>query len=201
MARYGQVANYGHRKQSPRTAIHQLAAPRTWFGRKSRFRIVLGPGQAWQGTCNVSYDCGVELQEVIMLTRITQINKSRSETAALEGGDNIYQPDSCHPESVARDAGTAPTVFKVEGTLHLPDAELLERLCRDVSERTKQPVTLELDGLSYLDSDSAAVLCRMKREQNVSLNGLHLFIEKVVELTEECEKAAKYLPKPKRPVE
>jgi len=86
-------------------------------------------------------------------------------------------------------------VFKVEGTLYLRDAELLEKICRDVGNQTKRPVTLELAGLSYLDSDSAAVLCRMKREQNVSLEGLHLFIEKVVELTEECEKATKYLPK------
>ena len=62
-------------------------------------------------------------------------------------------------------------------------------------------MTLELAGLSYLDSDSAAVLCRMKREQNVSLEGLHLFIEKVVELTEEYQKATKYLPKPKLPLE
>ncbi len=126
-----------------------------------------------------------------MPTRITQIDRPKTETSALkriaEHGD---QPD-----------GSVPTVFKVEGTLYLRDAELLERICRDVSDQTKRPVTLELDGLSYLDSDSAAVLCRMKREQNVSLEGLHLFIEKVVELTEECEKATKYLPKPKLPLE
>ncbi len=137
-----------------------------------------------------------------MPTRITQIESPTNETSALDdivrNGD---QPDSSHPESVTRDPGTVPTVFKVEGTLHLQDAELLEKICRDVGNQTKRPVTLELDGLSYLDSDSAAVLCRMKREQNVSLEGLHLFIEKVVELTEECEKATKYLPKPELPLE
>jgi anti-anti-sigma regulatory factor len=133
-----------------------------------------------------------------MPTRITQIEEPRSETSTLKGlVENIDQPVGCHSESVMRDGEAGPTVFKVEGTLHLQDAELLEKLCRDVSDQTKQPVTLELDGLSYLDSDSAAVLCRMKREQNVCLKGLHLFIEKVVELTEECEKAARYLPKPK----
>ena len=103
-------------------------------------------------------------------------------------------------ESPTRDTEIVPTVFRVEGTLYLRDAELLEKICRDVGNQTKRPVTLELAGLSYLDSDSAAVLCRMKREQNVSLEGLHLFIEKVVELTEEYEKATKYLPKPKLPV-
>jgi anti-anti-sigma regulatory factor len=125
----------------------------------------------------------------------------KSETLALEGiGENGEQPDSSHPETVTRAAGTVPTVFKVEGTLYLRDAELLEKICRDVGNQTERPITLELDGLSFLDSDSAAVLCRMKREQNVRLEGLHLFIEKVVELTEECEKATKYLRKPKLPV-
>lgn len=137
-----------------------------------------------------------------MPTRITEIERPKSETSAVKGiGENGDQADRSLPENVTRDTGTVPTVFKVEGTLYLRDAELLERICRDVGTQTKRPVTLELAGLSYLDSDSAAVLCRMKREQNVSLEGLHLFIEKVVELTEEYEKAAKYLPKPKLPLE
>src|SRR5713226_3784829 len=126
-----------------------------------------------------------------MPTRITQIESPTNEASALN--DVV---------SVTRDTGRpVPTVFKVEGTLYLRDAELLEKICRDVGNQTKRPVTLELAGLTYLDSDSAAVLCRMKREQNVSLEGLHLFIEKVVELREESEKAENYLPKPKLPLE
>src|SRR5882724_6125746 len=137
-----------------------------------------------------------------MPTRITQIERLKSETPAFKGcGENGDQPDSSQPESLISDLATAPTVFKVEGTLYLRDAELLEKICRDVGNQTKRRVTLELAGLSYLDSDSAAVLCRMKRELNVSLEGLHLFIEKVVELTEEYEKATKYMPKPELPVE
>jgi ABC-type transporter Mla MlaB component len=135
-----------------------------------------------------------------MPTRITEIETPNSETSAIKGiGENRDQFDRSRSESLTRDTGIVPTVFKVEGTLYLRDAELLEKICRDVGNQTKRPVTLELAGLSYLDSDSAAVLCRMKREQNVSLEGLHLFIEKVVELTEESEKATKYLPKPKLP--
>ena len=137
-----------------------------------------------------------------MPTRITQIESPREKTSALKDvGGNGRQPDSSHPGSVTSDVVIEPTVFKVEGTLYLRDAELLEKICRDVGNQTKRPVTLELAGLSYLDSDSAAVLCRMKREQNVNLEGLHLFIEKVVELTEESEKATKYLPKSKLPHE
>jgi hypothetical protein len=137
-----------------------------------------------------------------MPTRITQIESPKSETSAPKGiGENRDQPDRSRFESLTRDTGIVPTVFKVEATLHLIDAELLEKICRDVGNQTKRPVTLELAGLSYLDSDSAAVLRRIKREQNVSLEGLHLFIEKVVELTDESEKATKYLPKPKLPLE
>ena len=137
-----------------------------------------------------------------MPTRITQIEKPKSERSAFEGiRENRDRSESSHRESVCKDDGTVPTVFKVEGTLYLRDAELLEKICRDVGNQTQRPVTLELAGLSYLDSDSAAVLCRMKREQNVRLEGLRLFIEKVVELTEESEKTTKYLPKPKLPLE
>ena len=138
-----------------------------------------------------------------MPTRITQVESPTNEASALNDiVGNGDQHDSSHPERVTRDTGRpVPTVFTVEGTLHLQDAELLEKICRDVGNQTKRPVTLELAELSYLDSDSAAVLCRMKREQNISLEGLHLFIEKVVELTEESEKATKYLPKPKLPIE
>ena len=137
-----------------------------------------------------------------MAARITQIEKPNIETSVPKSiGNNGDQPEGSHPDSVTRDTGTEPTVFKVEGTLDLRDAELLEKICRDVGNQTRRPVTLELDGLNYLDSDSAAVLCRMKREQNVNLEGLHLFIEKVVELREESEKATKKLPKPKLPPE
>jgi anti-anti-sigma regulatory factor len=130
-----------------------------------------------------------------MPTRITQIERPRSQASTLKGtGENGDQPDRSLPQNVTGDTGLVPTVFKVEGTLYLRDAELLEKICRDVGIQTGRPVTLELGGLSFLDSDSAAVLCRMKREQNVSLEGLHLFIEKVVELTEEYEKATKYRP-------
>src|SRR5215475_7891047 len=86
------------------------------------------------------------------------------------------------------------TMLKVEGSLYLEDAELLERVCRDIQQQTRQPVTLDLADLSFLDSDSASVLCRLKREQNVTLEGLHLFIAKVIELTEAEAMVSEYLP-------
>jgi anti-anti-sigma factor len=84
-------------------------------------------------------------------------------------------------------------VLKVEGSLYLEDAELLERICRDIGKETGHGIVLDLADLSFLDSESASVLCRLKREQNVSLEGLHLFIAKVIELTEAEATASAYL--------
>ena len=122
-----------------------------------------------------------------MPTRITQIENARVDASTFKAGANGDQLNSSAVES-------RTTVLKVEGTLHLKDAELLERICGDVTAQTGRPVTLDLASISFIDSDSASVLCRLKREQGVTLEGLHLFIGKVVELAEECEKAAKYLP-------
>jgi anti-anti-sigma factor len=87
------------------------------------------------------------------------------------------------------------TVLKVEGSLYLGDAELLERICRDIGVESGQHIVLDLADLSFLDSDSASVLCRLKREQNVDLEGLHLFIAKVIELTEAEATVSEYLPR------
>ena len=96
------------------------------------------------------------------------------------------------------------TVLKVEGCLYVGDAELLEKICRDIRSETGHDLTLDLADLSFLDSESASVLCRLKREQGVALEGLHLFIAKVIELTEAEAMASEYLPKsddksPRRP--
>jgi anti-anti-sigma regulatory factor len=87
-----------------------------------------------------------------------------------------------------------PTLLKVEGTLHLEEAELLESICHNVSLQTGRRVALDLSDLCFLDSESAAILCRMKHEQGVSLEGLNLFIKKVVELADETERVRSYLP-------
>jgi anti-anti-sigma regulatory factor len=78
----------------------------------------------------------------------------------------------------------AATRLRVEGSLYSADAELLERICRDIRQDSGRAITLDLSDLSFLDSDGAAVLSRMKREQGVMLEGLHLFIQKVIELAE-----------------
>jgi anti-anti-sigma regulatory factor len=75
-------------------------------------------------------------------------------------------------------------VLKIQGSLYLEDAELLEKICRDIRAETGSRLKLDLAELVFLDSESASVLCRLKREQDIALEGLHLFIAKVIELTE-----------------
>ncbi|MDQ3686496.1 MAG: STAS domain-containing protein [Acidobacteriota bacterium] len=82
------------------------------------------------------------------------------------------------------DDRAARTVLRVEGSLTLADAELLEGVCHDLRRQQNTPITLDLTGLSFLDSDSASVLRRIKREQDVSLEGVHLSVQKAIDLAE-----------------
>jgi anti-anti-sigma regulatory factor len=80
------------------------------------------------------------------------------------------------------------TVLKVEGSLYLEDAQLLEEVCRDLGSQMKRSVRLDLAGLSFIDSESASVLTRLKRDHGVRLEMRQLFIGKVIELAEAPER-------------
>jgi ABC-type transporter Mla MlaB component len=122
-----------------------------------------------------------------MPIRVTEIENRLSRATGLGGPNNAELNNiSTEREKIA---------LMVEGTLYKRDAELLERICRDLASQTKKGITLDLSNISFLDSDSAAVLCSLKRELGVSLEGLQLFIQKVVELAEESEKVERYRPR------
>jgi len=82
------------------------------------------------------------------------------------------------------DRAGATRRLKVEGTLTLADAELLERICAELCEQAGSCVSVDLADITFLDSESASVLCRLKG-RGISLEGLDLFVRKVVELAEE----------------
>jgi anti-anti-sigma regulatory factor len=77
----------------------------------------------------------------------------------------------------------ATRALKVEGTLTLADAELLEGVCDELLEQSEDGARVDLSAITFLDSESASVLCRLRR-RGVSLEGLDLFVRKVVELAE-----------------
>ncbi|MFL6335468.1 MAG: STAS domain-containing protein [Pyrinomonadaceae bacterium] len=81
------------------------------------------------------------------------------------------------------------TVLRVEGSLYLADARVLERLCRDIVQDSEHAITLDLADLSFIDSESAEVLSRLRREKGVRLEGLHLFVQRVIELADAADGA------------
>ena len=92
--------------------------------------------------------------------------------------------DTTQQSQTVMNAADGPRVLKVEGTIHLKDAELLEQICSDLSHQTNRPVIIELSETSFLDTPSASVLCRMKRQKGIEIKGLNLFIKKVIELSD-----------------
>jgi len=86
------------------------------------------------------------------------------------------------------DQAGATRRLKVEGTLTLADAELLEGICNELRDQSDSGVSVDLADITFLDSESASVLCRLKG-QGISLEGLDLFVQKVVELAEKTHSA------------
>ena len=111
-----------------------------------------------------------------MAIRITEI---------LDSNLNATPPkDPGEQSKTVMNAADGPIVLKVEGTIHLKDAELLEQICTDLSHQTNRPVIIELSETSFLDTSSALVLCRMKRQKGIEIKGLNLFNKKVIELSD-----------------
>jgi anti-anti-sigma regulatory factor len=75
------------------------------------------------------------------------------------------------------------TILRVEGSLTLVDAELIERICGDLRETSDAQIILDLTDLNFLDSDSASILRRLKQD-GIELEGLHYFIQKEIDLVE-----------------
>jgi anti-anti-sigma regulatory factor len=75
------------------------------------------------------------------------------------------------------------TTLRVEGSLRLEDAEVLESTYANLSSEQAGDVAIDLSGLSFLDSESASVLCRL-RDLGVELVGLHFFTRQLIEMAE-----------------
>ena len=83
---------------------------------------------------------------------------------------------------VEEQAGKVATL-RVEGSLRLADAELLESTYLELRAKHKGTITIDLAGTSFLDSDSASILCRLKR-RGVELIGLHYFVQQIIQAAE-----------------
>ncbi|HEV7893213.1 MAG TPA: hypothetical protein VGP08_21535 [Pyrinomonadaceae bacterium] len=77
--------------------------------------------------------------------------------------------------------------IRVEGSLSLADAQLLEQVCAELRAGSAGSVTVDLTDISFLDSESAVVLARLRREQEVNLEGVHFFVQQVINIAERGE--------------
>jgi|KBSSwiStaDraftv2_1062776.scaffolds.fasta_scaffold12935_6 anti-anti-sigma regulatory factor len=75
------------------------------------------------------------------------------------------------------------TTLRVEGSLRLADAELLESTYQELISKQDGRIAIDLAGTNFLDSDSASVLCRLKRS-GVELIGLHYFVQQILQAAE-----------------
>ena len=72
------------------------------------------------------------------------------------------------------------TTLRVEGSLRLADAELLEVIYAEVRAQYPGSIAIDLTGTNFLDSDSASVLCRLQ-DKGAELVGIHYFIQQIIE--------------------
>lgn len=77
------------------------------------------------------------------------------------------------------------TTIRVEGSLHGEDAEVLENTLMNLRSEMHN-VAIDLTNISFLDSESASVLCRLKK-LGVELVGLHFFVQQILELAQGSE--------------
>ncbi len=76
------------------------------------------------------------------------------------------------------------TILRVEGDLLREDAELLDRIARDIRSLTGNSITVDLADLDFLDSESAPVLRRLEDEHSVEIIGTEIFLQTLVNAAE-----------------
>lgn len=82
------------------------------------------------------------------------------------------------------DAASGKIILRVEGSMMFDDAIFLEKVALDIRSKTDQKITLDLSDLNFLDSESAPVLKRLEREHDFEIEGLMIFLQKIVDETE-----------------
>lgn len=78
------------------------------------------------------------------------------------------------------DAERGKTILRVEGSMTLRDAVLLEKIALDMREKIGKNLTLDFADLHFMDSESAPVLKRLEREHKFEIEGMEYFLQKVV---------------------
>jgi anti-anti-sigma regulatory factor len=79
------------------------------------------------------------------------------------------------------DAERNSAVLRLEGTMSADEAVLLEGYCGDLARQSIPSITLDLEGLTFLDEESGAAIRRLRQAMGVTLIGSCLFTHEVIE--------------------
>lgn len=82
------------------------------------------------------------------------------------------------------DPARAKTILHVAGSMMVDDAVFLEKVALEMRGKIGKNLTIDLADLHFLDSDGAHVIRRMENEHNFEIEGLMIFLQKIVEETE-----------------
>ena len=82
------------------------------------------------------------------------------------------------------DAATGNIILRVAGSMELEDAVLLEKIALEMRLESGKNLTIDLADLNFLDSESASILNRIKREKGFTIEGMEIFLQNIVNETE-----------------
>jgi anti-anti-sigma regulatory factor len=90
------------------------------------------------------------------------------------------------PTSITQieDTERGKMMLRVSGEMFKDDAVLLEKIALEMREDLGKNLTLDLADLDLIDSESAPILLRLEKEHGFELEGLQIFLQKVVDQTE-----------------
>lgn len=79
------------------------------------------------------------------------------------------------------DTERGKNLLRVEGSMTLEDAVLLEKIALEMRGKSGRNITLDLADLDFLDSEGASVLKRMEREHGFEIEGIEFFLQTAVD--------------------
>ncbi|HTK37268.1 MAG TPA: hypothetical protein VL325_02135 [Pyrinomonadaceae bacterium] len=78
-------------------------------------------------------------------------------------------------------------ILRIDGTMTVDDAILIERLAKNLHASREKAVTIDLADLDFLDSESAPILKRLENTEGFEIEGTELFLQSAINDAERIE--------------
>jgi len=79
------------------------------------------------------------------------------------------------------------TILRIDGTMTVDDAILVERIAKNLHASREKTVTIDLADLDFLDSESAPILKRLENIEGFEIEGTELFLQSAINDAERAE--------------